>query len=119
VAEVYDNFKTKYYMRTILRFVLFVFLALSASPGFSNSEVKAIKENTKENRMSNSEAQRLLSRLREIRGMDKSALTTDKKKDLRKEVNNIKDQVQKNRPGYFIYISLTALIIIILLILLL
>jgi hypothetical protein len=106
-------------MRTILRFLLFVFLALNASLGFSNSELKAIKENTKENRMSNSEAQRFLSRLREIRGMDKSALTANQKKDLRKEVNNIKEQIQKNRPAYFIYISLTALIIIILLILLL
>jgi hypothetical protein len=106
-------------MRTILRLVLFVILAFSTNSGFSKSELSATKETNKENRMSNAEAQRLLSRLKEIREMDKSVLTLDQKQDLRKEVNTIKDQVQKNRPAYYIYISLTALIIIILLILLL
>jgi hypothetical protein len=107
-------------MRIILRVILFVILALSTSSGFANkSEANANRETGRENKMNNAEAKRLVSRLHDIRDMDKKALTSDQKRDLRKEVNNIKEQMQKSRPGYVIYISATALIIILLLILLL
>jgi hypothetical protein len=107
-------------MRTILRFLFFVILALNTSAGFANkAELKATKDNSKENKMNNAEANRLLSRLHEIRGLAKTDLSKDQKQDLRKEVTNIKQQIQQHRPGYVLYISLTALIIILLLILLL
>ena len=99
-------------MRTILRFLLFAVIALSSGSAFASTDLKGTKEVAKESRMSNAEANRLLGHLHEIKGMDRSKLTTDQKRDLRKEVQNIKQQVSKNRPGYFIYISLTALIII-------
>src|SRR3569832_300283 len=105
-------------MRAILRLLFFAIIAFTSGTAFANTELKGTKEVAKEIRMSTQEANRLLSRLHEIKGMDRSKLNTDQKRDLRKEVQNIKEQVSKNRPGYFIYISLTAIIIILLILLL-
>jgi hypothetical protein len=105
-------------MRTILRLVFFALLAMNTGSVLAdNSELKGTKEVT--NRMSNADANRMKARLHAIKDMDMSKLSTDQKRDLRKEVTNMKQEMQKNRPGYFIYVSLTALIIILLLILLL
>ena len=105
-------------MRTILRLLFFVIIGLNSGSLFANTELKGTKEVVKENRMSNEEANRLLARLHEIKSMDRAKMSTDQKRDLRKEVQNIKELVNQHRPGYFIYISLTALIIIILILLL-
>jgi len=62
-------------------------------------------------------AQQLMSRLKEIREMDKSNLTSSEKKALRKEVKEMKKEVRKNQNG--IYLSVGAIIIIVLLLILL
>ena len=58
-------------------------------------------------------AQQLMNRLTEIRNMDKSHLTSSEKRELRKEVR----QIKKDSKG--IYLSVGAIIIIILLLILL
>ena len=58
-------------------------------------------------------ARQLMYRLKEIRGMDKSHLTSSEKKALRKEVKHIK----KDSKG--VYLSVGAIIIIALLLILL
>lgn len=58
----------------------------------------------------------LLERLKQINNMDKSALTSSEKKQLRKEVRGIKKQMRENNNG--IYLSVGAIIIIILLLIL-
>ncbi|MEO8765873.1 MAG: hypothetical protein ABI416_16345 [Ginsengibacter sp.] len=63
------------------------------------------------------QAQQLVSRLREIRDMDKTNLTSSEKRALRKEVREMKKEVRKNQNG--IYLSVGAIIIIILLLILL
>ena len=60
-------------------------------------------------------AQELTNRLIEIRDMDKSNLTISEKKELRKEVKEIK----KDRRRNGIYLSVGAVIIIILLLIIL
>jgi hypothetical protein len=60
-------------------------------------------------------AHQIESRLIEIRNMDKTNLTTTEKKDLRKEVKNLRREA--HRGG--IYLSVGAIIIIILLLILL
>ncbi|MEP6617557.1 MAG: hypothetical protein ABJA57_13295 [Ginsengibacter sp.] len=62
-------------------------------------------------------AQSLLTRLHEIKDMDKSTLSTTEKKELRNEVKSIKKELKKNSKG--IYLSVGAIIIIILLLILL
>ena len=58
----------------------------------------------------------LITRVNEIKDMDKSTLTAAEKKDLRKELRSLKKEVRKNSNG--IYLSVGAIIIIILLLIL-
>lgn len=60
-------------------------------------------------------ANRIESRLVEIRKMDKSNLTSVEKKELRKEVKNLRKEARSNG----VYLSVGAIIIIILLLILL
>jgi len=64
------------------------------------------------------EAQVLLSRLDEIKSMDKSNLSSGEKKELRKEVRAIKGNL-KTMGNDGVYISAGALIVIVLLLILL
>lgn len=60
--------------------------------------------------------QQLLQRLEEIKGMNKSELTRAEKKNLRKEVREIRKEMKKVSGG--VYLSVGAIIIIILLLIL-
>jgi hypothetical protein len=62
-------------------------------------------------------ARQLLQRLEDIKGMNKSELTRLEKKDLRKEVRDIKKEMKPISGG--VYLSTGAIIIIILLLILL
>ena len=61
-------------------------------------------------------AQALLSRLEEIKEMDKTQLTSLERKDLRKEVKSIKRELKTMNQG--VYLSVGAIIIIVLLLIL-
>lgn len=63
------------------------------------------------------EIQVMLNRLEEIKGMDKSELNRADKKELRKEVRAINSEIRSSGKG--IYISVGAIIIILLLIIIL
>ena len=89
--------------------------AFAAGPGKTNENL-AIPENT-ENKLSEEELSRLTSRVEEIRDMDKSDLTVKEKKELRKELKEIKETVKAN--GGYIYIGAGTLLVIILLVILL
>jgi hypothetical protein len=58
----------------------------------------------------------LLSRLEEIKNMDKSGLSKAEKKELRTELRDMKAEMQRTNNG--IYLSIGAIIIIILLLIL-
>ncbi len=73
---------------------------------------------SKENKLSEKDISFLTNRLKEIRKMDRSSLTSDEKLQLRKEVLGIKEKL-KGQAGVGIYLSGTAILIIILLIILL
>lgn len=61
-------------------------------------------------------AQQLLQRLENIRDMNKSGLTRSEKKELRKEVKEIKKEMKAIKGG--VYLSVGAIIIVILLLIL-
>ncbi len=63
------------------------------------------------------EATRLISRLEEIKAMDKSNMSSVEKKALRKEVRSIKQSLKEVGGG--VYLSVGAIIIIVLLLILL
>lgn len=89
---------------------------------FSLDEVKAVNSTPNnsailaEKPTHSEEVQAMLDRLEEIKAMDMASLTTIQKKELRKEVRAIK---QEMRATTGVYISIGALIIIILLLILL
>lgn len=63
------------------------------------------------------ETHKLISRLEEIDSMEKKGLTTAEKKELRKEVRSIKEELR--RLGGGVYISVGAILIILLLLIIL
>ncbi len=68
-------------------------------------------------KVESAEAQVMISRLEEIKAMDKSNMSSKEKKALRKEVRSIKKSLTEINGG--IYLSIGAIIIIILLLILL
>jgi biopolymer transport protein ExbD len=88
----------------------------------SKPKISAIKIDTKNSnsatvKMSDEEINCLVTRLNEIRDMDKKQLSKADKRALKQEVKDIKDTLKQQ--DYVLYISLTALLIILLLIILL
>ena len=69
-----------------------------------------------ENAASNAHAESLINRLNEIKDMDKSDMSRSEKRELRKEVKAIKADLKSSGNG--IYLSVGAIIIVILLLIL-
>jgi CHASE3 domain sensor protein len=101
-------------MKTKNLFVLLMVLMLSAPAAFcatAKSEAKV------ENSMTAEESSLLTKRVEEIRDMDKSAMSSKEKSELKKELKDTKDNIRRN--GGYVYIGTGTLILIILLIILL
>lgn len=103
------------------KFVLFAFLVIFSLKAYTIAPDSKIKSENhavpdkKEYKMSEDEANRLTTRVEEIRNMDKSKMTTKEKRELRKELRGINEKVHKD--GGYIYISAgTAVFILILVI---
>ena len=96
--------------KKILRIALFVILIAIALPA-SSATIVPTTAKTEDSR-----AQQLMQRLEEIRGLKKSELTGLEKKGLRKEVKGIKKEMKAMTGG--VYLSVGALIIVILLLIL-
>ncbi|MBN2348163.1 MAG: hypothetical protein JXJ22_04960 [Bacteroidales bacterium] len=108
-------------MKKIMIFVGLMFFMLSASTAFATksdpvSDKPAVPVKT-ENKLSEEEISHLTRRVEEIRDMDKTNLTLKEKRELRKELRMIKENVRKD-SGY-IYIGTGTLILIIILIIIL
>lgn len=107
--------------KTAAKSILFL-LVLMSSMLFNSSAVKASAEKAplKESIVSgvkNEQAKVLLNRLEEIKDIDKSQLSSSERKELRKEVREIKSQLREIGGG--VYLSAGAIIIIILLLIIL
>src|SRR5450432_2151104 len=99
--------------KTIALLVLAMCLTM-VMPAFA-ADIAPVPTTEKPN--NDARAQQLMTRLKEIRDMDKSNLTSSEKKALRKEVKEMKREVRRNQNG--IYLSVGAIIIIVLLLILL
>ncbi len=110
-------------MKKIIVLLFFATIAMNTSVVFAKeTENKETTTSTttlaKEKKLSKAEVKLLVTRLKEIRKMDKSDMTVEQKQDLKKEVLGIKEQLKKQN-GVTIYLSGAAIIIILLLIILL
>jgi hypothetical protein len=110
-------------MKKTIFFGLLMIFTLSTTTAFSsNKATKAATENSAilaktENKLTAEEIAVLTARVEVIRSMDKSAMTSLEKRELRKEVKGIKENVRKS--GEVIYIGGGTLLLIILIIILL
>jgi hypothetical protein len=106
-------------MKKIILFALMFIFSLGAFTAFGSSSV--VKENPavrekKENKLSDEEMSRLTKRVEEIRDMDKTNMTVKEKRELKKELKGIKENVRRN--GGYIYIGTATLLLIILIVVL-
>ena len=109
-------------MRKIIFFGILMIFTLSSTLAFAGKTVSnTASENTAvlvktEKKLSAEEIAVMTTRVEEIRNMDKSEMTVLEKRELRKELKGIKENVNKN--GEVIYISGGTLLLIILIIVL-
>lgn len=110
-------------MKKTIFFVIALIFTMSSAFAFVNkADSKSNSSNTStpvatENKLSEVEISRLTSRVEEIRNLDKSEMSLKEKNELKKELRDIKKNVEKS--GGSIYIGGAALILIIILIILL
>ena len=104
-------------MKKLPVYLMMTVLSLSVFPTTISAKEKnptAITANTKE---VPAEVKIMINRLEEIKAMDKSSMTRVEKKELRKEVREIKANLKSSNNG--VYLSVGAIIIVILLLILL
>ena len=105
-------------MKKIILYVMATCLSLSFNPLQSKAAATPTSSSVVISKPAEAaEAKALLLRLNEINAMDKSTLGSPEKKQLRKEVRSIKSQL--NQLGGGVYISVGALILIIVLLIIL
>lgn len=110
-------------MKKIILFVFLFIFSLGASTAIAaNSDPKTAKDNIgipdkTENKLSDEEISRLTKRVEEIRDMDKTNMTVKEKRELKKEIKGIKENVRND--GGVVYIGAGTLILIIILVILL
>lgn len=100
--------------KRIITVFLFAMFTVAVLPAFAGEPVPFAKL---ENTSTDLRAQQVVNRLVEIRNMDKNNLTSSEKRELRKELKQLKKEAPKRRSG--LYISVGTIIIIGLLLLLL
>ena len=104
-------------MKKIIFIAILMIFTFGTTTFASNSDTKSAAPAATENRLSAEEMSCLTARVEEIRNMDKTDMTVKEKRELRKELKTIKENVKKS--GGYIYIGGSTLLLIILLIILL
>ena len=109
-------------MKKIILFTFVIIFSLSATTAFAvnsgaktSSDKSAVPVKT-ENKLTAEEVAVMTARVEEIRDMDKSSMTNMEKRELKKELKAIKENVRKD--GGVIYISVGTLLLIVLIIIL-
>jgi len=100
--------------------LFFATIMLVSFLGFNHYSFASNNEPVKKTEISSDDADRakvLNDRLNEINDMDKSALTASERRELRKEVRSIKEELAQISGG--VYLSIGAIIVILLLLILL
>ncbi len=96
---------------------MLLLLSVSIIPTSAFAETSSTNSTANNPKEIPAEAKILIDRLKEIKKMDKSEMTRAEKKELRKEVKTIKTTLRTSYSG--VYLSVGAIIIIILLLILL
>ena len=97
--------------------LILILMALLAFPNNAIASESVFTNPTEKTEEIPDEIKMMVDRVNEIKEMDRSNLSRSEKKELRKELRNIKKDLKKSGNG--IYISVGAIIIILLLIIIL
>jgi hypothetical protein len=100
--------KIKLFILSVLTFSFFSLTSIQAK-GDEKSEIKPT--------MTEAEIQVLVDRLEVIKTMDRSNMERSERKELRSEVREIKEEIKRNSGG--VYLSIGALLLVIILLVLL
>ena len=103
--------KIKLYLATLMISLIFIPMSVQAA---TESDPKPSQNNQP---VQTTETTQLVNRLVEIKGMDRSKLSSTERHALRKEVRSIKGEVAELNGG--VYLSVGAVIIILLLLIIL
>lgn len=103
-------------MKKFPLYLMMMVLSLSIFPQTSFASKKNAPVDNAKTKEIPAEVKIMLNRLEEIKAMDKSEMKASEKKELRKEVREIKAQLKASNNG--VYLSVGAVIIIILLLIL-
>ena len=103
-------------MKTISNLKLVTVLLVFTTMTFANTITSTISNSTNNASSETAKTEVLLNRLNDIKTMDKTNLSRADKKDLRKEVKAIKGEMKRSSNG--IYLSIGAIIIIVLILIL-
>jgi uncharacterized membrane protein YidH (DUF202 family) len=103
--------------KRFLRIATVVTLMAASLPGSAAVIAPELTQTNSATEPENPVARQLLHRLEIIKGMDKSEMTRLEKKNLRKEVREIKKELKPISGG--VYLSVGAILIIVLLLILL
>ena len=110
-------------MKKVIFFVIVMIFTLSSAMAFAgNKDLKLEAEKSAvpvkvENKLSEEEMSLLTNRVEEIRSMDKTDMTVKEKRELKKELREIKKNVKRNN-GTIVIGGASLLLIIILIIIL-
>ncbi len=99
-------------LRKLLCLLPLLLLMGISMPAFSSNSIKRPSDSTSLAIRS----EQILNRLKEIKGIDRSTLSPTERKELRKEVKDMKKEMKAAKGG--VYLSVGAIIIIILLLIL-
>jgi len=102
-------------MKKIIFFALLAIFSLSTAPAFASED--PVNATETKSILSEEEVTYYKERVKEINEMDKSELSKSEKKELKRELKDIKETMRNNGP--VVYIGGTTLLLIIILILIL
>jgi hypothetical protein len=104
-------------MKNLFKAALLVMFITVAQTGYSNDVVVKPNLVNSTRTIDAIEAQKLINRLEEIKAMDKSSMTRNQKKELKKEVKAIQKRLDSS-GGVYLSVGAVILIIVLLIILL-
>jgi hypothetical protein len=110
--------KTLNIMKTVIAVLFFAMVALNTAPAFAAQSAAPVAAAANTGSASSIEVRSLTSRLKEIHTLSKESLTAEEKASLRKEVVSI-DKRFESLAADGVYISVGALILIIILLIIL
>jgi hypothetical protein len=101
-------------MKKVMACITTVFMLVAFTPSQANAETNPVPLSATEKE--SAELKALINRIHEINAMDRSTMSRAERKEIRKELREIKKEVKRHGGGGAVYISGSLLVVILILI---